>query len=201
VTPIVVGNDVVDLQRSAVHSERFVERVFSERERALIAAADDSTATLWSLFAAKEAGYKAISKIRPGIAFAHRRFEVGQGLNALTYDDITLNLWIDRTTDRVHVVACTHGGVHVAVASTLPRGADPGVAARDLLKTAMAARIGCSVSDLKIVRDKVDASWDGFGPPRVLHHGRPVEADVSLSHDGAFVAFAAAGAMLAPCEV
>jgi phosphopantetheine--protein transferase-like protein len=200
-TPIVVGNDVVDLQRSAIPSERFVERVFNELERSLIAAAGDRAAMLWSFFAAKEAGYKVVSKIRPGIAFAHRRFEVGPGLDALTYDDVTLRLWIDRTSDRVHAVACTHDGAPFAAASTVPRGADPGVAARDLLKTAVAARIGCSAGDLAIVRDKVDGSWDGFGPPRLFRGGRPIGADVSLSHDGGFVAFAAAGAMLAPGEV
>jgi phosphopantetheinyl transferase (holo-ACP synthase) len=200
VTPIFVGNDVVDLRSPAAHGDRFVARVFSEKERAFIAAAADPAATVWSLFAAKEAGYKVVAKIRPGTVFAHRRFEVGPGLDDLGYDDLHLHLWIDRTEERVHAVACTHTRVHVAAASALPAGADPGRAARDLLKTAMARRIGCTPDDLEIIRDHVPGSWDGFGPPRLVRARSPVEADVSLSHDGGFVAFAAAGAMLSVPE-
>jgi phosphopantetheine--protein transferase-like protein len=204
VTPIFVGNDVVDLRepaaKEAAHDVRFVERVFTERERAAIAAAADPTATLWSLFAAKEAGYKVVAKILPGIAFAHRRFEVGPGLSEIWYDDVRLNLWIDMAPDRAHAVACTRPSAHVSGLAAVAPGADPSVAARRLLKTAMAARIGCTPDELEIVRDELPGSWDGFGPPRLVFAGRPVAADVSLSHDGGFVAFAAAGAMLSAPE-
>jgi phosphopantetheinyl transferase (holo-ACP synthase) len=196
VTPIFVGNDVVDLRSPAAHGDRFIERVFSEAERALIAAAAEPGAMLWSLFAAKEAGYKVVAKIRAGTVFAHRLFEIGDSLNELVYQDLRLHLWIDRTKDGVHAVACTHAGMHIARASALPAGADPSVEARKLLKSAMAARIGCPPDDLEVVRDKSPGSWDGFGPPRLVCVGHPVDADVSLSHDGGFVAFAAAGAML-----
>jgi phosphopantetheinyl transferase (holo-ACP synthase) len=200
VTPIFVGNDVVDLRASAAPADRFVERVFAEPERALIAAAPDPGTVVWSLFAAKEAGYKVVAKMRPGTVFAHKLFTVDPGRGEIAYDDIRLRLWIDRTQERVHAVACAREGVHIAEARALPVGADPSAAARALLKTAMAARIGCAPNDLQVVRDKVAHSWDGFGPPRLVCAGSPVAADVSLSHDGGFVAFAAAGAMLSPPE-
>jgi hypothetical protein len=43
-----------------------------------------------------------------------------------------------------------------------------------------------------VVRDPVPGAWDGFGPPRVEHRGQLMAGtDVSLSHDGPFVAVAA----------
>jgi hypothetical protein len=38
-----------------------------------------------------------------------------------------------------------------------------------------------------VLRDALPGSWDGFGPPRLSDDSR----DISLSHDGRFVAFAA----------
>jgi len=204
VTPISVGNDVVDLrQPAAKHSAanpRFLDRVFTDRECDAIAAAPDRMAMLWTLFGAKEAGYKVVNKLRPAAAFAHNRFEVSADLSELFYDDIYLRLSIDRTDDRVHVVACTLVGVHMAGVGSVPPGADPSAAVRDLLKAAVASRVGCAAGDLAVVREKSPGSWDGFGPPRLLLRGRPAEIDVSLSHDGRFVAFAAAGAMLSAAE-
>ncbi len=157
-------------------------------------------AMLWAIFAAKEAGYKVVSKVLPGTPFIHNRFEVGTELRELRHRDFRLHLSIDIATDRVHVVACTLSGVHLAGVGTVPAGVDPGVAARDLLKAAVASRLGCAIGDLEIVRDSSPGSWDGLGPPRLVCAGRPVDVDVSLSHDGEFVAFAAAGAMLSAAE-
>jgi phosphopantetheinyl transferase (holo-ACP synthase) len=200
VTPIFVGNDVVDLRdpaaKAATSNPRFLDRVFGDREREAIAAASDPLAMLWTLFGAKEAGYKVVAKMAPGTPFAHRRFEVGPGLAELCHAKLRLRLSIDATPDRVHVVACTHPFAHVAEVSPLSPGADPGAAARRLLRAAMALQIGCAPDDLEIVREKAKGSWDGYGPPALFLGGRPVDADVSLSHDGGFVAFAAAGAML-----
>jgi phosphopantetheinyl transferase (holo-ACP synthase) len=198
VTRIFVGNDVVDLRNAAAQSGRFVQRVFAASERALIASAADPAAVSWSLFAAKEAGYKVVAKMRPGTVFAHARFEVGPRLDELFYDDVRLCLSIDVTSNRAHAVACTEPCMHVAGVGRVPPGADPSAAARSLLTGAIAARFGCTPDEIEIVRDDVPGSWDGFGPPRLVLGGRTVEADVSLSHDGDFVAFAAAGAMLFP---
>lgn len=195
-TRVFVGNDVVDLRKATAHSARFVQRVFAESERALIASAADPQRVSWSLFAAKEAGYKVVAKMRPGTVFAHARFEVGPRLDELFYDDLRLWLSIDVTSDRAHAVACTEPRSHVVGVGRIPPGADPSAVARSLLATAIAPRIGCTPDDLAIVRDDLPGSWDGFGPPRLVLGGRTVDADVSLSHDGDFVAFAAAGAML-----
>ena len=60
-----VGNDVVDLKepgnRGKSGDDRFLGRVFTAEERGLIAQAAAPDTRLWSLWAAKEAAYKAVS--------------------------------------------------------------------------------------------------------------------------------------------
>ena len=67
-----VGNDVVDLRDPDIarHHERsrFVARVCTPDEVARVAASDDPHRVLWTLFAAKEAGFKVVAKLTPGIA-------------------------------------------------------------------------------------------------------------------------------------
>ena len=78
---VIVGNDVVDLTGPSVlgkaSNARFLERIFSEEERAAIAGAPDPDLELWQRWAAKETAYKAVSKLRGSPpTFAHRAFVV-----------------------------------------------------------------------------------------------------------------------------
>jgi phosphopantetheine--protein transferase-like protein len=75
-----IGNDVVDLAEPGVagkeHDRRFMDRVFTLEERARILDAAAPTIALWKTWAAKETAYKVASKIREGLVFRHRAFEV-----------------------------------------------------------------------------------------------------------------------------
>ena len=76
-----VGNDVVDLADPRTHErasdERFLRRVCDPREVDVIRASDDPDLELWCHWAAKETGFKIVSKLlgEPP-PFAHRRFRV-----------------------------------------------------------------------------------------------------------------------------
>ena len=78
---VCVGNDVVDLTnhrtRGRAADERFIARVFAADERRTIETSAEPDLELWCLWAAKEAGFKAISKLlgEPP-PFVHRAFEV-----------------------------------------------------------------------------------------------------------------------------
>jgi phosphopantetheinyl transferase (holo-ACP synthase) len=136
---VCVGNDVVDLAnpRTAGRSqdERFVARVFDPNERATVAAAVEPDLELWCHWAAKEAGYKAISKlVGEPPPFVHRAFRVAwsaaaRGESASSRPD-ALDArrivrrgsvsWADRRadvtvalhTDSVHAVAFAARGDH-----------------------------------------------------------------------------------------
>lgn len=78
---VCVGNDIVDLtnprteRRSA--DERFVARVLDPDEQRTVQTSTEPDLELWCLWAAKEAGFKAISKlVGEPPPFVHRAFKV-----------------------------------------------------------------------------------------------------------------------------
>jgi len=204
VTLRLAGNDVVDLgdpaNEGAHRRARFVARVCGERERAALATTDDPAGLLWSFFAAKEAAFKVASKLGPRPVFAHQRFLVDPSLTSVQHGDDVFRLSVEREGDRVHAVAWTCGEPPLAVAASVSAGDDLGIAARRLLVTSLARSFRCSPAMLAIVRDYAPDAWDNLGPPRLLRYGTPVDVDVSLSHDGRFVAFAACLATAAPAR-
>jgi hypothetical protein len=56
---------------------------------------------------------------------------------------------------------------------------------REQLLSEIARRLGCPIGDLEIRKEPV-----GPGAPSVFLRGRPLPAEISLSHDGRFTAFA-----------
>ena len=183
-----VGNDIVDLEDPAIAQthlrERFVARVCCESERALMASAAAPKLLMWSLFAAKEAAFKAISKSR-ALVFAHRKFAVSADLRSVTYEKQALWLRVEVTGACIHAIAWTDDEMPIFGADQLSAGVDPSAAARALLLT----RLG--VPGLSVERAPTPGSWNGFGPPRLVRDGVEVNLDISLSHDGRFVGFAA----------
>ncbi|MDA8126520.1 MAG: 4'-phosphopantetheinyl transferase superfamily protein [Deltaproteobacteria bacterium] len=75
-----LGNDIVDLEmaenRGKCTDSRFLGRVFTAPERALIARAAAPDALLWALWAVKEAAYKAVSRADPAVDSIPRRYPV-----------------------------------------------------------------------------------------------------------------------------
>lgn len=194
-----MGNDVVDLDDPTILRshlrERFVARVCTPDERAALAAAEDAKTLLWSLFAAKEAAYKIAAKGGPAPGFAHRRFEVAPDLGSVR-DAVTgqrLHLWVEVDAARGFVHAVAADGAHRPEheVSTLPDHPDASEVARARLAAAAARRRGGARDAYAIERAPAPGSWDGYAPPLLLEDGRAVPgADVSLSHDGRFVAWA-----------
>jgi phosphopantetheine--protein transferase-like protein len=112
-----VGVDVVDLGvghvRDRTRDARFLERVFTDVERARIRAAADPEVELWSLWAAKEAAFKVASKVlgAPPV-FRHRAFEVrdppGTAAAAVTYRERAFPITTQVDDTRVVVHAWSH---------------------------------------------------------------------------------------------
>ncbi|HUF75243.1 MAG TPA: 4'-phosphopantetheinyl transferase superfamily protein [Longimicrobiales bacterium] len=78
---VCVGNDIVDLANPRTEGrsadERFVARVLSADEREVVRTSAEPDLELWCHWAAKEAGYKVISKlVGEPPPFVHRAFEV-----------------------------------------------------------------------------------------------------------------------------
>ncbi|MBL8952092.1 MAG: 4-phosphopantetheinyl transferase family protein [Myxococcaceae bacterium] len=183
-----VGDDVVDLDDPAIATthvnERFVARVCAEPEREALASAPDRKLRLWSLFAAKEAAYKAIARGGPPLPFAHRRFVVADGLTSVGHGEVELSLCVTIDGACVHAVAWSGRAPPLARTGLLRSLETPGAAARRLLTS-------CLGDGIEVVRPPSPGSWDGYGPPAVERDGAPLDVMVSLSHDGRFASFAA----------
>ncbi|MBI4512383.1 MAG: 4'-phosphopantetheinyl transferase superfamily protein [Deltaproteobacteria bacterium] len=196
---VAVGNDVVDLGDPVItrhyQRPRFVERVLCEEERERLRIARDPHRLLWCLFAAKEAAYKVVSRcLGEPPPFAHRKYRVAPGLDRVHVIDhsLVLNLTVTCSDEWAHAVAATPGKTALAGVEEVGIGVDPSAAARAVLCLALADRLGCAASDLEVVRPPRARSWDGFGPPCLLRRGVGAPVDISLSHDGRWVGFAAA---------
>ena len=80
-SPVFLGNDVVDLTDprcpGKAADRRFLQRVFTPLETAVILDSPTPDLTLWQRWAAKEAAFKAVSRLLPSPPpFEHARFQV-----------------------------------------------------------------------------------------------------------------------------
>lgn len=104
-----IGNDIVDLQQAyatqKTRDERFLKRVFSETEQELILSHQNPEFCLWLLWAAKEAGYKAISKPTQVPIFSPIEFQVTVKKNTiiLNYKNQILAFNFCFTDEYLHV--------------------------------------------------------------------------------------------------
>jgi phosphopantetheine--protein transferase-like protein len=230
-----VGNDIVDLAEPGVagkeHDRRFMERVFTPAERERILSAAAPTLALWRAWTAKETAFKIASKLREGVVFAHRKFEVvpdtaaeperaiGEAIGhwaSVHFDGLEIRVRWETARDYIHCVghlvrgeearpaADTAGGSRRLLAGILHHSQSLGGALshaeRASVHSSASERVRllarrlmdrCDLQGAEIVR-----SWRarGWSPPLVSHQGRPVAGfDVSLSHDGRFVAAVLAG--------
>jgi phosphopantetheine--protein transferase-like protein len=223
-----VGNDIVDLEqprtRGRADDDRFVDRVFDEDERAAIRSAPDGDAELWARWAAKEAGFKVISKLLGAPPpFVHRAFkvtwtEVGAATREgrVTYGGHSAHLSVRLCPEYVHAFGC--GAVsgleddirlHPSVVQ-LDAPDSPWSGALEALRErftereldavysrqSAAVRLGARAElaatlpvDEKRLQIVCDPGPTSQRPPRVLLDGTPTEADVSLSHDGRWLAW------------
>jgi len=235
--PSWIGNDIVDLAEPGVagkeRDRRFMDRVFTPEERARILEAPAPTITLWKTWAAKETAFKIASKLREGVVFAHRKFEVvpdtfgeperavGEAIGhwaSVHFDDLEIRVRWEMAVDYIHCVGqlVRRDGVRAGGSPGAPRNPRRllagilrnGQALGGVLSTAEQASVHSSASErARLLARRLMDGWNlqgaeivrlwrtwGWSPPVISLAGRPVAGfDVSLSHDGRFVAAALAG--------
>jgi len=191
-----VGNDVVDLgdpdNRESFARPGYVERVCTPAERRVLEAAEDPERLFWCFFAAKEAAYKLLVKLGEEPGLSHRRIEVAADLGSSRYDDREIALSVGHADSWVHALASIGPAAPRFEVSELGEHARASAAGRDLLCRMASEVLGVSGDALSVERRPSATSYDGFEPPRLCEKGVPTGLDVSLSHDGRFVAAALA---------
>lgn len=193
---------------------RFIERVFKSAEADLITSAPDPNQALWSLWACKEAAYKALSKAvsKRSISSSPLKYSVSLDLStpcnfikkgrirmlngSVSAPSGRVPVRLVRNSSFIHALASTGesiGSVCWAVFNANLNRSDitppiQTMLVRRAAKTKIAAHIGADPQKLEIVRRKNECGI--LGPPVVLVNGKESSIEISLSHDGVYLAYA-----------
>lgn len=209
-----VGNDLIDL--AAAHNlgragqPKFLARILTATEQAQMAAQNGGDLGFARLWSAKEAAYKATKKQQPALVFAPSRWQVEiESLDdpaaeldgQVTIDPQTrVNVHWRLGSGWLHCIGLL--GPHPAVLDQLVASlGEPAPAAvisareregfsrsesagvRALARRLLQAH---GIIDIEILRE---TEGNTRLPPRVFQHGQPLpDLDLSLSHDGAWLA-------------
>jgi phosphopantetheine--protein transferase-like protein len=232
-----IGNDVVDLAEPGVAGKeldrRFMDRVFTPEERGRILAAAAPTIALWKTWSAKETAFKIASKVREGLVFAHRQFEVipadwieperlaGEALGqwaSVRFEDLEIKVRWESARDYVHCIGqLTRAGEGPTridwerLKTRLMAGVvrESLVAPGELSRAERESVHSTASERARLLARRLMDRWEqhlqgaeivrlwrsrGWSAPVISREGRPVAGfDVSLSHDGRFVAAALTG--------
>jgi hypothetical protein len=204
----IVGNDVVDLTdpgNIGKGSEtRFIERVCTplEQKHVLNSAAMDLA--LWSLWAGKEAAYKVITKIHPDAVSTPKRYEVFlEDLKTgwtrdgfVTTPHGRIDIRVSAAEQYLHCLAVSpqSGSLDHLVWSVQPLPPDregvtvnPSLSVRQAVSRHLSVILQVSSGDIEIRRCHPTS---GCRAPVVYCQGARTAIDLSISHDGAFIAYA-----------
>lgn len=198
-----VGNDVVDLKEPAnvgkSKNSRFLKKILTDAEIEFIKNAENPDVALWSLWACKETAYKVIKKSFPDTAFIPRRWPVTFNKTKTKYLDGEVMIpdaggVFIRLFSNPQYVHCIGADNPAALnkliwsVEVLPEEeTNPSVFSRHCLAQSLAKHFSLNLHQIKIVRKRKNGELQ---PPCVYVDGGKTDIDISLSHDGRFVAYA-----------
>jgi phosphopantetheinyl transferase (holo-ACP synthase) len=210
---LLVGNDVVDLRDPDVepssYAAGFVGRVCSPGERALLARSSDPRALLWRLWSAKEAAFKAITRVVPDQIFCHARFAVDVAGQRVCFEGYRLSAQWQQVGDGLHCqvlsevsgrrprllsACCTLDEIVPGPGDRVFRHQEASASSREsravriLARRLLASHLGLRREDLEVRRRPSRRHHTGRTPPEVWYQGSPVPGvTASLSHHGRYV--------------
>jgi phosphopantetheinyl transferase (holo-ACP synthase) len=199
-----VGNDVVDLMEPAnaekSRDSRFLKKILTNAEIEFVQNAENPDTALWSYWACKETAYKVIKKSCSGAAFLPRRWAVIFKKSHSVYSDGEVIIpGIERIYIRLfsnpQYVHCVGADVLTALdkliwsVDALPEKEkiNPSLYLRYCLGQSLAKYFSLNFHHIKIKRTRENGKLQ---PPRVYVDGKKTDIDISLSHDGGFIAYA-----------
>lgn len=205
-----VGNDIVDLSsphaRGKAENRRYVTRVLTLSEQKRLFCSSSQDMLLWTFWAAKESAYKAISKCGHEAAFSAKDYEVF--LDCM--GDISMlngfvetpkgkvSVLIRRNSDFIHCVGTTKqlpDGIVYGVKKITDNGSlnysRSSVLESALVRSAARKSIASNYNkkfDDILIQPSDTASRLRY--PEAFIFSEKKRIDISLSHDGRFVAYA-----------
>mgnify|MGYP001767381018 CR=1 FL=1 len=161
--------------------------------------ADNSDRALWSIWACKETAYKVIKKTSPDAAFTPRRWRTVLKKNQSAYSEgdviipdrgrVYVRLFY--TPEYVHCIGVNNfAEVKKLIwnVESLPqeKETDPSVFLRCRLEKKLAQNLSVNAHQIQIRRISICGELQ---PPCVYLDNKKTAIDVSMSHDGRFIAY------------
>jgi phosphopantetheinyl transferase (holo-ACP synthase) len=193
----------VDLKDAAnsgkSRDSRFLKKILTDAEIEYVTHADHPDSALWLLWACKETAYKVIKKILPDIVFAPRQWQVNVHNIKSEYaegevgipgkDGVFIRLFAG--ADYIHCAGsddkATLDNLIWSVEPLPDEETCPSLFSRRCLAQSLAGRFSLDFHQIKIQRKRRNGELQ---PPYVYVDGRQTDTEISLSHDGRFVAYA-----------
>jgi len=214
-----IGNDIVDLTTSDAlfksQNKRFVNRVLHKSEVSDLLNQNnvkDQDLYLWSCWAAKEAVYKVIKKLKPEVIFSHSNFVVCT-INLdelidkktikgfLNYDEKLYPVIWELGSDFIHCVAFNHDNDKSYMSWKVKRSCDLLSNFKFSTKEALSIHsvesklvrflakdmlINNGIKNAEVIRDPIEN--DRYCPPYISQNNKVLKnMDITMSHDGQFV--------------
>lgn len=210
-----VGNDIVDLrdpsnQPDVIHP-RFDARVFTRAERSALRECGSAHRHRWALWAAKESTYKAAKKLDSTLRFFPQQFVV-DGLDEdraeVHHGTGRFLVHLSQCDDWVHAVATPYTRPDRKLSGiSRPPSLNPGLTCRVPGSAEVRSLEGALDDASEVVRDLArdsiasgmavapeELELDASGRiPEVRMRDASLQVDLSMSHDGRYVACAWAG--------
>ena len=211
-----VGNDIVDLTNPSTRRKsqdiRFINRVFTQGEQKQILSSANPDVMLWALWAGKEAAYKVVSKSYPAVPSVPRAYNVSFDEDVIQLSRNCSGCYIIsgavRTPRGLILIKAfqTHDSIHCIGVSGSPEGVDSVIwgvkriskslnappyfessAVREAAKRHLSLYLNRKPDEIEIHRPR---GARGLGVPIVYVNDCHAGVDISLSHEGEFVAYA-----------
>lgn len=209
-----VGNDIVDLLSPYAigksRDKRFVDRVLTKEEKTVVLSSNKPDTYLWAFWAAKESAFKAVSKEDPHLSSVPKRYPVKfhsnrdentGNLKGIVHTPAGIvNIVVYFTHDFCHCVGTIDGCLRknrvIYETSSIDFNSCPdysrsndeaSLLVRKIAKCKISTFFQLDESGIDIVRSDTQK---GNEPPVVYYRNDLTNIDLSLSHDGRFVAYA-----------
>lgn len=193
---IFFGNDIVDLllpdNKEKSKDSRVIEKILNERERKNLSAIPDHCGLLWTFWACKEAVCKAAVKLGLPKSGNPHEYEIEftdllsnrKGAGSAKYLNTDFTVQFAGTSSYVHAIAFSGKGKtseYITSIEFVDSSTDASIFAKEVLLT--------SVSDCySIEKKKLACHKNELGIPIITNNNVVLDIDISLSHDGNWLA-------------
>ncbi|MEN6375040.1 MAG: 4'-phosphopantetheinyl transferase superfamily protein [Smithella sp.] len=183
---------------------RYQKKILTNVEIEFVNDSENPDKVLWSLWACKETAYKAIRKSYAGLSFLPRQWSVQlNGYDKMLTEGEVVIPGLNTVFVRLFYLpeGCVHcvgadnwadldniiWGMETLQEFTAGESIEPSLFVRECLVRKLAELYQLNSRKLEIRREKEGGELQ---PPQLYYENRKASCDISLSHDGKFVAYA-----------